>query len=438
MHPNLESLLTAMPIAGAVVLGVLLMVAFARRFLIIGQPDELLVLSGRKHRAPDGSMVGYRVVHGGRVWRWPIVEKLERMDLSILTVPMSMRGAYSEGGIPLELHAVANVKVSSDLALAGNAIERFLGHQRSEIARVAKETLEGHLRGVIATMTPEEVNEDRLKFAERLAEEAGADLAKLGLQLDVLKIQAVSDERSYLDSIGRKRIAEILRDAKVAESDAARTAEESEARAKARGTVARKNAEAVVARRENALRTLKAELSAQIEAAEQRAEQAALAARAEAERELQTIRAEVEKRRLEADVVAPAEAHREAERLLQEGAKASIAIDGRAIGDSLAAVGEAWKELGDDAMDMILIQHLESIFDKVTDAAEAVQADAVELIDAGDGKTIAGYVSAYPATVGALLTQLEEQLGLDVKRLLRGEPSAPRTGSDESDSRHAA
>lgn len=442
MHPTLESLSTAAPIAAAAIAVVLLLVAAARRFLIIGQPDELLVLSGRKRRAPDGSVVGYRVVHGGRVWRWPIVETVDRMDLSILTVPMSMRGAYSEGGIPLELHAVANVKVSSDLALVGNAIERFLGHQRSEIARVAKETLEGHLRGVIATMTPEEVNEDRLKFAERLAEEAGADLAKLGLQLDVLKIQAVSDERSYLDSIGRKRIAEILRDAQVAESDAARSAEESEARAKARGTVARKNAEAVVARRENALRTLKAELSAQIEAAEQRAEQAALAARAEAERELQTIRAEVEKRRLQADVVAPAQAHRQAEQLLQEGAKASIAIDGRAIGESLAAIGEAWKELGDDAMDMVLVQHLESIFEQVTDAAGAVHADGVELIDAGDGKTIAGYVSAYPATVGALLEQLEAHLGLDVRRLLRGEPSAegPTTESPttESGSRHAA
>lgn len=435
----IDSLQTAVPIAAAALTVLLLAVAFVRRFLMIGQPDELLVISGRKHRAPDGSTVGYRVVHGGRAWRWPIVEKVERMDLSILTVPMSMRGAYSEGGIPLELHAVANVKVSSDLALAGNAIERFLGHQRSEIARVAKETLEGHLRGVVATMTPEEVNEDRLKFAERLADEAGADLAKLGLQLDVLKIQAVSDERSYLDSIGRKRIAEIIRDAQVAESDATRVAEESEARAKARGSVARNNAEAVVARRENALRALKAELSAQVEAAERRAEQAALAARAEAERELQKLRAEVEKLRLEADVIAPAEAHRQAERLLQEGAKASIAIDGSAIADSLAAIGEAWKSAGDDAMDMVLVQHLETIFDQVTAAASAVHANGVELIDAGDGKTLAGYVSAYPQTVGALLGQLEEQLGLDIKRLLRGEPSPERPGrTDESDSRHAA
>src|SRR5690606_118167 len=175
---------------------------------------------------------------------------------TLISVPMSVHGAYSEGGIPLNVSAIANVKVSSDPALIGNAIERLLGKSSGEIARVSKETLEGHLRGVLATMTPEEVNEDRLKFAERLSDEAEPDLAKLGLQLDTLKIQQVSDDRSYLDSLGRSRIAELLREAEVAESDAVRMAEKTEAEAEARGQVAQSRANANVQRRQNEARQL--------------------------------------------------------------------------------------------------------------------------------------------------------------------------------------
>ncbi len=146
------------------------------------------------------------------------------MDVSLISVPMAVEGAYSEGGIPLSVHAIANVKVSSDRRFIGNAIERFLGRDRAEIARV----VEGDARGPPARrarkMTPEEVNEDRLKFARQLGEEAEADLEKLGLQLDTLKIQHVADDRNYLDCIGRKRIAEVLRTAEVAESDAMRAA----------------------------------------------------------------------------------------------------------------------------------------------------------------------------------------------------------------------
>ena len=159
----------------------------------------------------------------------PVVETVNRMDVSLISVPIAVQGAYSEGGIPLNVHAIANIKVSTDRRFVGNAIERFLGKDRTEIARVVKETLEGHLRGVLATMTPEELNEDRLKFSKHLELSAGPDLEKLGLELDVLKIQHVADDGNYLESIGRQRIAEILRTAEVAESDATREAEQAEA-----------------------------------------------------------------------------------------------------------------------------------------------------------------------------------------------------------------
>ena len=160
----------------------------------ICDPNKILIISGRRYRWEDGQEMGYRVIYGGRTFRVPILETVKSMDLSTMPVPIEVTNAYSRGGTPLNIQAIANVKISRDNAIIGNAIERFLGRDAREIARVARETLEGNLRGVVATLTPEQLNEDRLEFAERIASDVQADLAKLGLQLDTLKIQSVSDE----------------------------------------------------------------------------------------------------------------------------------------------------------------------------------------------------------------------------------------------------
>ena len=98
------------------------------------------------------------------------------------------------------MHAIANLKISGNPAQVRNAFERFLGMQPQQIAAVARQTLEGVLREVVAQLTPEEVNEDRLKFARSLGDEAELDLQKLGLHLDTLKIQHVHDDRQYLEA----------------------------------------------------------------------------------------------------------------------------------------------------------------------------------------------------------------------------------------------
>jgi len=374
--------------------------------------------------------------------RVPILENVEAMDMSNISVPMSVNGAYSKGsddkpGIPLSLHAVANVKISSDPRFMGNAIERFLGQGRAEIAQVAKETLEGHLRGVLATMTPEEVNEDRLKFADTLTDEAEPDLAKLGLHLDTLNIQHVSDERNYLESIGRTRIAEVLRAAEIAESDAERTAREAEASAKARGHVAHTNAQARILQKENELRHIKADLDGTARSEEERAIAGAQAARAEAEKALQEIRGTLEQLRLAADVTIPAETERRVRELLAAGKAASIAEDGRAQAAALSEVAQAWRESKGHAMDMYVLQNLEEIFGVVAGAARKLKVREVSLIDAGDGKTLPSYVSSYPAAVGALLQEISRSVGVDIARVIKGEnPGLPVPASPPSEGAH--
>jgi flotillin len=407
----------------AAAVGVVLVLMIYRSLLRICRPNESLICSGGKHRTADGRTIGYRVVFGGRGVVNPLVERVNRMDVSLISVPIAVQGAYSEGGIPLNVHAIANIKVSTDRRYVGNAIERFLGKDRTEIARVAKETLEGHLRGVLATMTPEELNQDRLKFARHLEDSAGPDLSKLGLELDVLKIQHVADDGNYLESIGRQRIAEILRMAEVAESDATREAEQAEAAARARGEVAMTNAQAAVQRKQNELRQVKAEVDGDARAEEVRAEAAGQQARAEAELELQKIRGELEQLRLQADVTIPAEIDQQVRELFAAGQAAPIAADGEAMSASLAEVSAAWRDSGGRAMDMFVLQHLDGIFGDVAEAAKRLKVAQVNLIDGGDGKTIPAYAAAYPATMAALLEQVQKTLGVDIAKALTGERS---------------
>jgi flotillin len=410
-------------VTGGVAAGIAVLIVLAvfyRYLLRICRPNEILIFSGRKHAAPDGRSVGYRVVFGGRGVRVPLVENVQQMDVSLISVPIAVHGAYSEGGIPLTVHAIANIKVSTDRRFVGNAIERFLGKDRAEIARVVKETLEGHLRGVLATLTPEELNEDRLKFSRQLEASSGQDLEKLGLELDVLKIQHVSDERNYLESIGRQRIAEILRSAEVSESDATRAAAQAEAAARARGEVAMTNAKAAVQRKANELRQIKAEVDAEAAGEEVRAEAAGQQARAEAELALQQIRGELEQLRLQAEVAIPAEVDAQVRELAAAGQAASIAADGEAMAASLAEVAAAWRDSGGRAMDMFVLQQLDRIFGEVARAAHRIKVEQVNLIDGGDGRTIPAYAAAYPATMAALFEQVTRTLGVDIAKIITG------------------
>lgn len=410
-------------------------VFLAKQFLFVGRPNELLIFSGRQYAMSDGSSVGYRVVHGGVAWRVPLLEKVDRMDLRTIPIELNVTNAYSKGGIPLVLHAIANVKVSSDARNYNNAIERFLGRDPQEIRQVAKETLEGHLRGIIARMTPEEVNEDRLMFAQELVDEAGEDFERLGLTLDTLKVQSVMDDVSYLDSIGRERLANVLSSAEIAESTAKADAEEAQAQYNREGQVADEKAETVIKQRENELRRVVAELEARAKSEEERATQAALTARATAEQKLQEIRARLEHLRLSADVVLPAESQRKASEMRSRSEAAHIAADGEAMAEVLRMMTQAWLQAGSDARDIFLIQQLETVLTTVTDKVNKIQIGEVTLIDGGKGTALPEHIAALPATVSAVLKEFRETTGVDITGILSGVAHPPADDSPAGDTR---
>lgn len=402
------------------VIGILVAFAIIKNFLYVGRPNEVLIFSGRDQKLKDGSTLGYRLVRGGWAVKYPVVETVDRMDLRVFPVRIDTRGAYSKGGIPLNVHAIANVKIASDDEVIHNAIERFLGRSREEIVRVAQETLEGNLRGVLATLTPEEINENRLRFSEQLAEDVEPDLEKLGLHLDTLKIQNVSDDRDYLDSLGRRRIAEILKVAEIAESDSMKQAEEVEAGAQGRGEVARRNAQAQIQKEQNELRHFTADLELQAKSEEERAEARAQAAKAEAEQELQQVRTELEKLRLQADVVIPAEANKVARELIAAGEAAEIAEKGRAMAEVLRMTADAWRDAGENAADIFVLQRLETIMRRVAEAARQVHVREVAIIDSGKGESLPNYVSSFPKIVANLFAEMKDTVGLDIGGALTG------------------
>lgn len=410
---DLGFLLGALCIGMGAGLGLLLFVVIAKQFLLVGRPNQALIFSG-------GGSEGFNsVVNGGFRFRRPFIERVDDMSLNTIPIDVQVANAYSKGGIPLRVHAVANVKVSDKPQLLRNAVERFLGRDPAEIRRVAKETLEGHLRGVLAQLTPEEVNEDRLKFAAALLDEAEEDFHKLGLDLDTLKIQNVSDDVKYLDSIGRKRIAEVVRDAEVAESNALAEAKRSEATARQIADVAMQTAQTAIVQRENELRQLKAQLEAEAKAEEERAVAAAAQARAEAEAELQEIRKRLEQLRLQADVVIPARAEQEAAALRAAGEAATIEENGRAMAEVLQMMTETWLKAGKDAKDIFLIQQIEHVLRTVVDRVNRVQLGEVNIVD-GTGDALPKHVAAFPATVREVLNELRAATGVDIPGILGG------------------
>ena len=413
-----EANLSAFPLA-LIIFSAVLAIWFLNSFLKICNPNEILILSGRKHRTKSGQDVGYRVIFGGRVIVIPILETVKRMDLTTMPVPVEVQNAYSKGGTPLDIQAIANVKISGDPGVVGNAIERFLDRDRKEIRRVARETLEGNLRGVVALLTPEQINEDRLQFAERIAQDVSRDLTKLGLQLDTLKIQSVSDEVDYLSSIGRRRIAQIVRDAEIAESDAVGEAERMEADCQQRAEVAKTQALASVQQKQNELRTVKAELEQRAKSEEERTEAAAKEARARAEQQLQTVRAELERLRLEADQVLPAEADRQAKELEARGAAAGLAENAKAAAKVNDMLAQVWQDTGAEATEVFLIQQIEMILKQAAEIPNRVHLNRVNVIDNGDGKSIASLVNAYPEIVRQFLDRVDQTLGIDVTGTLQ-------------------
>ncbi|MGD1873152.1 MAG: flotillin family protein [Mastigocoleus sp.] len=383
-----------------------------RNLYHICQPNEVLIFAGGKNKASDGSEIGYRLVKGGSSIQTPLLEKTFRMDLSNMIIDLKVSNAYSKGGIPLNVEGVANIKIAGEEPIIHNAIERLLGKNRKQIEQLAKETLEGNLRGVLASLTPEQVNEDKIAFAKSLLDEAEDDLEKIGLVLDSLQIQNISDDVRYLDSIGRKQQAELLRDARIAE-----------AKAKAQSVINSSENKRLVALRkiEKELATTQVEAQRRVRdaltkrvavVAEAESDVGTKLAKTQAEIAVQTERIKQVQQQLIADIIAPAEAETKRAIAKAKGDAAKIIEEGKAQAEGTRSLAESWQSAGSNAKEIFLLQKLDVLLKAMASSIPEVDVQKVTVIDANGGSNA--------TKMAAFVEQLRQTTGVDVAEVTKG------------------
>lgn len=384
--------------------GIWAFIALLRQLYYICQPSEVLIFAGLRRTTGTGKRVGYRTVRGGSALRVPVLEEVMRLDLSNKIIDLQVTNAYSKGGVPLNVSGVANIKISGEEPGIHNAIERLIGKSQEEVCHIAKETLEGNLRGVMASLTPEQLNEDKVTFAKTLLDEAEDDLQKLGLVLDTLQIQNISDDVRYLDSIGRKQLVELKRDSRIAEAEAASQSAVKQAENERITSLRRLDKELAVAtanaekRKKDAL-TRRTALVAEVQA-----KVGAELARARAELPVQEERIKQVTQQLEADVIAPAESECQTMIADAKGEAATIVEEGRSQAEGLQELVESLKRSGDDAKRLFLLQKLEPLLTMLSETVKPIEVEEVTLIGEREGQV--------NLSLATLLKQLQSSTGI--------------------------
>src|SRR6266513_3655 len=218
---------TVIAVVGIVIVIFIFLAIWAGRYTKVG-PNQVLVVSGRKHiyRDPDGTVQsrGFRIVKGGGTFVMPVVEKVDLLSLELLTIDVQTPEVYTSKGVPVRVDGVAQIKVKGDDISISTAAEQFLSKGVEEIKNIATQTLEGHLRAILGTMTVEDIYQNRDAFASKVQEVAAGDMANMGLTIISFTIRDIRDGQGYLEALGKPRISQVKRDAQIAQAEADRDA----------------------------------------------------------------------------------------------------------------------------------------------------------------------------------------------------------------------
>ena len=492
---------SAVTVALSILLGLLglfaAMALFARNYVKV-PPSQVAIFYGRKHTIVDEkggrSTVGFRIVRGGAALRIPVLEQVAYLSLNVVSIPLKIQRAYTKEGVPVTVEAVANVKIAGDDISLRAAAERFLGMSQEQIKGVIFQTLEGHLRAILGTLTVEEINADRQAFAQKMTDEAAQDLKRMGVNIDILTIQQVSDEQGYLDALGKKRTAEVKRDAVIGEAQAQRDAMIKSALADQEGKTKRYEADVAIAQSLRDKESRQAEFDAAVRAKQAEAEQTGPLATAiakqrvtEQETKIDQVRKQQEvqvqeqealrkEKELLATVVKPAEAERQATILKAEGEKqaaiiraeatqkqleyqgageaSKIAQVARADAGRVLAVGEAeaevikkkllaeaegmqrkaeaWKQFNEAAVLNMVVEKMPELAQAFATQLSAI--DKINIIEMGNGGASGG-IGKVMGTVGggmtAMLSMLKDQFGIDVARLMQAKTDAAAAAAEQ-------
>ena len=329
--------------------------------------DKILVVYGSTGK---GSA---KCVHGGGVFVWPIIQDYAYLNLTPISIEANLTNALSRPNIRVDVPCRFTVGISTETDSMNNAAERLLGLSANDIQDMARDILFGQLRLVIASMSIEELNQDRDVFQENIKKNVEIELKKIGLKLINVNITDIKDESGYIEALGQEAAAKAINEAKVkvaekendakvkvAEQEMAGESGKAKFQMETRKAVAAANAEAVkgennakveIANSEADLREREAEAQRRATAAEKiaaakaleesySAEQKAELARAERERSTQQaniiVKQEIEKQR----IVVEAEAEAEQKRVTAKGEADYVAFRAKGEADAVRIKAE--------------------------------------------------------------------------------------------------
>ncbi len=327
-------------------------------------PNEALIISGRGQVRVDPATgarerLGYRIVKGGGTVVWPVVERAERLSLEVMTLEVETPRVYSSQGVAITVDGIAQVKVKSDEVSIATAAEQFLSKNTDEIKQVALQTLEGHLRGIVGTLTVEEIYKDRDRFAQRVQEVSAGDMANMGVGIVSFTIKDIKDDQGYLDALGVARTAEVKRDASIGQAIATRDSKIQAAAADQAGEQARLAAQTKIAEADKNYQVQKASYDADVNRQKAQAELAYVLQQNITNQEVKQEEVEVEvvakkkqievqeqevarrEKELEATVRKPAEAERYRIQTIADGTKYQAVTTAGGQAESTRLIGQS-------------------------------------------------------------------------------------------------
>ncbi|MCL4274708.1 MAG: hypothetical protein KJZ77_12625 [Anaerolineales bacterium] len=436
--------------------------------------DRVLVIYGRVEKGRSS-----KTTHGGGAFVWPLIQDYAYLNLTPITINIPLENALSMQNIRINVPSTFTVGVSTVPEIMSNAAERILRLPQNAIEEMAKEIIFGQLRLTVASLTIEQINQDRESFLEAIRNNVEPELNKIGLQLINVNITDITDASDYIASIGKKAAAEAINQAKIdvaeqskkgaiGEANAIREQEIRVAEAMAEAEIGRKTAdanqrqrvqeqEALAVRGENTSKAQIAEYNAELEVKQAAALRQAEVARFEAQVAIQQALYKAEQERLRAEEVVREEveknkveiaAEAEAERVRREAKGEADGIlfkyqaEAEGMQKLLEAKASGYRKLvesvGGDAQaasTLLMIEKLEELVARQVEAISNLKIDKITVWDSGgngDGSSTSNFISNLFKSLPPL-QDISDMAGVQLPEYLgkvKGQTTVPAESSE--------
>ena len=422
--------------------------------------NKIIVVYGK-----TGGEQTAKCVHGGGVFVIPLIQDYGVLSLEPMTTDIDLKGALSKGNIRVAVPSTFTFGISTHEGIMLNAAERLLGLSKSEIIIQASDIILGQLRLAIATLTIEEINQDREKFLEQINANVNTELNKIGLEIINVNIKDITDESGYIDAIGKKAAAEAINKAKVevaqqeklgavGEAVANKDKEVQVAEQAAQTSIGRTNAqkeqriqtaelEAQAVEGENIAKANIAEYNATLSVKQADAFREGEVAKANAQRDVllaqkeqeeaklkkeELARQEVEKLKIQVQADAEAERARRIALGEADAIKAKYFAEAEGVKAVLEAKAKGYEDLvkisnnrPEIATSFLMIEKLDALVEKQVEAIKNIKFDKITVWDGGagspNGSTTMNFMKDLIKSLPAM-HDLAAQAGIELPQIL--------------------